>query len=408
MGAGISDYGVVAGHITAGNLRRLVEKLVTGGGCLILCRQNSMLIVVLSPFTRSQILSNISYQSFGSAWVRKLISMEILFFAVLAFIAWHFFPQSEPSQPSPRYRPLANEDDCESPAEDAFLRAITAIYDLKPIGRSFLGKGLRLDLQVEEGRYRVDFLANEWLVIEIDGAAYHSSPEAIERDRVRDEYFEGLGYSVVRIPARVVFNTPSDAVQRVRTALQHGKRPTPVLIEKTGWQRLSDTMTSIGDGITAISDEMSRKLAVDLALADARSAFEREKIIIESAMKSAKAEREISARCADDPTFAKFYTEAYAKYAVLLADHPESEPNPTTEKLLEVKVFPKAPQPSGNPDHDAVIRVQFAQIVEARNTFLRDQRSALANDTELRVLVRSGLESLGCGDYWKLFDQYDH
>ena len=326
--------------------------------------------------------------------------MEFLFVAVLAFIVWHFLPQGNPNQPSPRYRHLANDDDCESPAEDAFLRAITAIYDLKPMGRSFLGKGLRLDLQVEEGRYRVDFLANEWLVIEIDGAAYHSSPEAIARDKVRDEYFESLGYTVIRIPAKVVFHTPHDAVQRVRAALQEGKRSPPVRVEKTGLQRLSQTMTSINDVLSEIDDGMSRKIAEDRALADARSAFEMEEIIIQNAMKAAKQEREISARCADDPTFAKTYAEFFA----LFAQRPESDANPRKEKLLEVKVFPKSPLPSGNPDHDAAIRLQFAQIVETRNTFLQEQRTTLANDAELRGLFRSILKSWECVEYWNLLD----
>lgn len=330
--------------------------------------------------------------------------MEILFLAVLAFIVWHFLPQSDPKEPSPRYRQRATDTDCESPAEDAFLRAITAIYDLKPIGRSFVGEGLRIDLQVEEGPYRVDFLANEWLVIEIDGAAYHSSPEAVERDKVRDAYFESLGYTVIRIPAKVVFNTPSDAVQHVYTALQKGKQPQPVRVEKTGWQRLSETMTSINDGLSEISEGIDRKLAEDRALADARSVFETEKIIIQSAMKAAKAEREISVRCTEDPTFAKFYSEAHARYATLKAGQPERGDNPSKEQLLEVKQFPQAPLPSGNADHDAAIHRQFEQIVEARNQFFTEQKAALANDTELRGLFGGELKIRKCFDYWGLLN----
>lgn len=328
--------------------------------------------------------------------------MEFLFFAVLAFIAWHFFPQSNPNQPSPRYRSHATDDDCESPAEDAFLRAITAVYDLKPLGRSFVGEGLRLDLQVEQGRYRVDFLANEWLVIEIDGAAYHSSAEAVQRDKVRDEYFESLGYTVIRIPAKVVFNTPSDAVHRVRTALLKGKRPQPMRVEKTGWQRLSNTMTSISDGLSAFNESIDRNLAETRALADARSVFERETNIIQSAMKVAKAEREISARCAEDPKFAKYYIEAQATYAKYKEGQPESGDNPSKEQLLEIKPFPQAPLPSENADHDAEIHRKFEQIVAARNQFLKEQRTALANDTELRELFGSVLKSYKCLDYWGL------
>jgi very-short-patch-repair endonuclease len=328
--------------------------------------------------------------------------MEFLLFAVLAFIAWHFFPQNHSNEPSPRFRSHVTEDDCESPAEDAFLRAITAAYNLKPMIRSFVGEGLRLDLQVEEGRYRVDFLANEWLVIEIDGAAYHSSPEAVERDKVRDAYFESLGYTVIRIPAKVVFNTPSDAVQHVRTALQKGKRPQPVRVEKTGWQRLSDTMTSIGDGLSAFNESIDRNLAENRGLADARSVFETEKIVIQGAMKTAKAEREISVRCAKDPTFAKYYAEAQATYANLKAGQPESSGNPSTEQLLEVKQFPQAPLLCGNADHDTAIHRLFEQIVDARNQFLKEQRATLASDAELRELFGIELKRHKCLDYWGL------
>jgi quercetin dioxygenase-like cupin family protein len=62
---------------------------------------------------------------------------------------------------------------------------------------------------------RVDFLANKHLVVEIDGAAYHSSAEAVENDRIRDEYLIENGYVILRIPAKVVFNSPGDAVERV-------------------------------------------------------------------------------------------------------------------------------------------------------------------------------------------------
>lgn len=45
---------------------------------------------------------------------------------------------------------------------------------------------------------RVDFLIGRRLVVEIDGAAYHTDPAAFERDRRRDALLSRLGYRVLR------------------------------------------------------------------------------------------------------------------------------------------------------------------------------------------------------------------
>ena len=118
---------------------------------------------------------------------------------------------------------------CESPAETAFFDAMVAAYDLRSGPGAIEGRGLRLRNQVgmgelrifgnhAENQYRADFLVDERLVIEIDGASYHSSPEAVARDRKRDADMMREGYSVLRIPAQVVFNTPNEAVKRVEEA----------------------------------------------------------------------------------------------------------------------------------------------------------------------------------------------
>lgn len=127
---------------------------------------------------------------------------------------------------------------CESPAETAFLDAMVSAYALRAGPGAIEGNGLRLRNQVSMGQlrihsgyassqYRADFLVDEKLVVEIDGATYHSSPEAITRDRKRDADMKRDGYSVLRIPADLVFLDPAQAVNRVedaRLALQ-GDRP---------------------------------------------------------------------------------------------------------------------------------------------------------------------------------------
>src|SRR5690606_11118063 len=118
-------------------------------------------------------------------------------------------------------------------------------------------------------------------VIEVDGAAYHASEEAIARDMARDEYFESIGYSVVRIPAKVVFNTPDDAVERVRAALRVGKRTQPAPLQKSGWRRLSETFNSISDGISAVNAFVANESAVNDTLKEATLAFAAEKVALE-------------------------------------------------------------------------------------------------------------------------------
>jgi very-short-patch-repair endonuclease len=118
---------------------------------------------------------------------------------------------------------------CESPAETAFLDIMVSAYALQTGPGAIEGCGLRLRSQVSMGRlniysgyassqYRADFLIDENLVVEIDGATYHSSPEAVARDRQRDADIRREGYSIVRIPAQVVFSDSAAVVKRVEDA----------------------------------------------------------------------------------------------------------------------------------------------------------------------------------------------
>lgn len=57
---------------------------------------------------------------------------------------------------------------------------------------------LRFSIQHQIGRWRVDFLIGNCLVVEIDGFAYHSDVEAFARDREKDRYLQERGYTVLR------------------------------------------------------------------------------------------------------------------------------------------------------------------------------------------------------------------
>lgn len=342
--------------------------------------------------------------------------MWIFLLLVVAFVVWHFIPKRDPNQPAPRFRKETRavetdprwatffEEHCESPAETAFLRAMIKSCDLRPSDGSLCGSGLRLDFQVEEGRYRVDFLANKWLVVEIDGAAWHSSPEAIERDKLRDQFFEGLGYSVLRIPAKVVFNAPEDAVQRVRSALRKGKRTMPVPVQKSGWRRLSDTASAFSDGLEAVNDFVRRAQAVERAVNDAKLAVHHEQSAIAAAISMAQSELETADWLNDsDEETRKLFHESYLSVMRAVADR-RSERD---DEKLEVRAFPEAPPQHENPAYHAAIQDAYVRIVEERSKFLVAQHLIVRSDPRMPPVVEKKLDELGCGEYWGLLNGID-
>lgn len=65
--------------------------------------------------------------------------------------------------------------------------------------------GYRFRKQCPQGPYSLDFACLEArLGIEVDGEAHDCAGQP-ERDAARDRYLEGLGFMVMRIPAREVF-----------------------------------------------------------------------------------------------------------------------------------------------------------------------------------------------------------
>lgn len=117
-----------------------------------------------------------------------------LSFGLAAFIAWSIYgdvtgPITEVPSRQDKLKTLTAEDEgwldsfrdfCESPAETAFLDAMVPAFDLKPEEGLLSGDGLKLQMQIPVSHYRLDFLVDKRLIVEIDGAAYHSSPEAVE------------------------------------------------------------------------------------------------------------------------------------------------------------------------------------------------------------------------------------
>ncbi|WP_284231452.1 DUF559 domain-containing protein [Arenivirga flava] len=84
-----------------------------------------------------------------------------------------------------------------------------------------LQEGIAFLQQVEiRGVGRVDFLLGRRQILEADGAAYHSSPEDLERDRRREVVAAALGYRTLRCSAKLIeseIELLRDAMQALRT-----------------------------------------------------------------------------------------------------------------------------------------------------------------------------------------------
>jgi very-short-patch-repair endonuclease len=112
-------------------------------------------------------------------------------------------------------------DRCESPLERRFLVALlfSEVFSFRPvIGRGAAeiaedGLGVVLGQQVWVGKYRVDFAMKRAgglgrVAIEVDGGAFHSSPEQVESDKARDRVLLAAGWNTIRFTSKEVLADP--------------------------------------------------------------------------------------------------------------------------------------------------------------------------------------------------------
>jgi very-short-patch-repair endonuclease len=75
--------------------------------------------------------------------------------------------------------------------------------------------------------HEVDFLwPRHRLIVEIDGAAYHSDRAAFERDRLRDAELQAAGFRVIRVTWRQLTEDPRGTIGRLEKVLACGGPPT--------------------------------------------------------------------------------------------------------------------------------------------------------------------------------------
>lgn len=117
--------------------------------------------------------------------------------------------------------PVPTGGDTDSPFEDA-------VYEfLKSHGHTVTTQvgcaGYRIDLAVTDPASRGQYL----LGVECDGARYHSSPVARDRDRLRQQVLEGLGWKIHRIWSTDWYLNRAETGQRLLEAVARAKLATP-------------------------------------------------------------------------------------------------------------------------------------------------------------------------------------
>lgn len=112
-------------------------------------------------------------------------------------------------------------------------------------------KGWKVQTQIGVSKFRVDlgithpdqpgvYLAG----IECDGATYHSSPSARDRDRVRHLILENLGWRLIRLWSTDFFQDPDEAIDKIDRRLnqileEDRAKPEPSIEERVAQQPLS-------------------------------------------------------------------------------------------------------------------------------------------------------------------------
>lgn len=357
---------------------------------------------------------NLASSILWAALLGLLGFLHPMFFVFAAFMAWLTWyqlknPYEERLRIGSGRRPIVAADDadwkkrfleaCDSPAEEAFLSTMTQHFSLRPFLGLLKGGGLTLELQVQIDCFRVDFLANEWLVIEVDGAAWHSSPEAMKRDAERDNCLGEHGYQVLRLPAKLVFDHPGEAVRRVEGALQAGK---PQLLERA--KPAVNFSKAIADIVTYIdetNDCVRRTQEVEKTLRPARDVIDTERMLLDGALEHALLEIEIGHLRGKSKEHARHYDKNHALLSAALNQY-EKTNGTKRQSPQPIHLMPllRPPAHSDGHTHEAV-QATFDQLLSDRERFFAEVREKAAEDPRIEAHAREYLAKFECERLWE-------
>ena len=132
----------------------------------------------------------------------------------------------------PEQRAAASKDAMtdDSPFEAEVYQALTLIPNPSPTGEG--GTPLTIHRQVGVSGYRIDLGVVDadhpgryLLGIECDGATYHSAQTARDRDRLRQQVLEGLGWKLLRLWSRDWISDRAREIDRILATIQSLKQP---------------------------------------------------------------------------------------------------------------------------------------------------------------------------------------
>ncbi len=112
----------------------------------------------------------------------------------------------------------ASDGESLGPAESPFEEAVADAFRARGWEvRTQIGvSGFRVDLGIVHPDYAGSYLAG----IECDGASYHSSATARDRDKIRQAVMEGLGWTILRVWSTDWFRNSSHVGDRIHAELQ--------------------------------------------------------------------------------------------------------------------------------------------------------------------------------------------
>ena len=117
--------------------------------------------------------------------------------------------------------------------------------------------GYRIDIGIKHPGWPYGYI----LGVECDGATYHSSRSARERDRLREEVLTGLGWKLHRIWSTSWFNDPIKEAQKLRIAVEQRlqelqRSGPPVIVSKVDEQKADRVESSTtGPDIVPVKQE---------------------------------------------------------------------------------------------------------------------------------------------------------
>ena len=142
-------------------------------------------------------------------------------------------------------------EEFDSPFEESVYELLTDFgYEIhKQVGCA----GYRIDLAVVNPRSPGKYLIG----IECDGATYHSSPVARDRDRLRQQVLEGLGWQIYRIWSTEWYHNRQGSIERLLKSIEESKNPKTIIkeMEEDKELELVDINESVGSD--ANSEPMS-------------------------------------------------------------------------------------------------------------------------------------------------------